>query len=158
MPKTAGGGAVDLNQQSLSSLRGVGPAVAEKLAARGLITLQDLWLHLPRQYEDRTALTSIRQLQPGATAQVEGRVEAVERGFRYRPMLKVAIGDDSQATVVLRFFHFRSQQVNQFRVGARVRAYGTPRAGQNGLEIVHPSYRVLDDDGEHALDDRLDPV
>ena len=158
MPKTAGGGAVDLNQQSLSNLRGVGPAVAAKLAARGLLTLQDLWLHLPREYEDRTALTPIRQLQPGATAQVEGRVEAVERGFRYRPMLKVAIGDDSQATVVLRFFHFRSQQVNQFRVGARVRAYGTPRAGQNGLEIVHPSYRVLDDDGEHALDDRLDPV
>ncbi len=158
MPKTAGGDAVDLNQQPLSGLRGVGPAVAEKLAARGLLTLQDLWLHLPRQYEDRTALTPIRQLQPGATAQVEGRVEAVERGFRYRPMLKVAIGDDSQATIVLRFFHFRSQQVNQFRVGTRVRAYGTPRAGQNGLEIVHPSYRVLDDEGEHALDDRLDPV
>ncbi len=158
MPSKPGGAAVALNQQPLSSLRGVGPAVAEKLAARGLLTLQDLWLHLPRQYEDRTVLTPIRQLQPGAAAQVEGKVEAVERGFRYRPMLKVAIGDDSQATVVLRFFHFRSQQVNQFRVGARVRAYGTPRAGQHGLEMVHPSYRVLDDADEHALGDRLDPV
>ncbi len=158
MPKTAGGAAVDLNQQPLSSLRGVGPAVAEKLAARGLLTLQDLWLHLPRQYEDRTVLTPIRRLQPGVAAQVEGKVEAVERGFRYRPMLKVAVGDESQATIVLRFFHFRPQQVNQFRVGARVRAYGTPRAGQNGLEMVHPSYRVLDEDGEHALGERLDPV
>ena len=74
--------AVDLNQQALSSLRGVGPSVAEKLAARGLVTVQDLWLHLPRQYEDRTSLTPIRALQAGVAAQVEGRVEAVARGFR----------------------------------------------------------------------------
>ncbi len=142
----------------LTSLSGVGPAVAEKLAARGLLTLQDLWLHLPRQYEDRTRITPIRALQPGVVAQVEGTVEAVERGFRYRPMLRVAIGDDSQGTLVLRFFHFRSQQVNQFRVGARVRCYGTPRPGQHGLEIVHPSYRVLGDADAAELGDALDPV
>lgn len=158
MPKKPGGHAVDLNQQPLTTLKGVGASVAEKLAARGLLTLQDLWLHLPRQYEDRTAVAPIRSLQGGTAVQVEGRVEAVERGFRYRPMLKVAIGDDSQATLVLRFFHFRSQQVNQFRVGARVRAYGTPRAGQHGLEIVHPSYRVLEDDADQALGESLDPV
>ena len=161
MPTNSGGAAkrtVDLNQQSLSSLRGVGPSVAEKLAARGLLTVQDLWLHLPRQYEDRTALTPIRSLQAGVAAQVEGRVEAVERGFRYRPMLRVAVGDDSHATLVLRFFHFRAAQVAQFAPGARVRCYGTPRPGQHGLEIVHPSYRMLDDDAEAELGSALDPV
>ncbi|MFT3761217.1 MAG: ATP-dependent DNA helicase RecG [Pseudoxanthomonas sp.] len=144
--------------QPIGRLSGAGPRVLEKLAARGLTTLQDLWLHLPLRYEDRTTLTAIRDLQPGVAAQVEGRVEAVERGFRYRPLLRVAIGDESQATLVLRFFHFRSQQVNQFRVGARVRCYGTPRPGQHGLEIVHPSYRVLGEDDEAALGAQLDPV
>ena len=161
MPTNSGGAAkrtVDLNQQSLSSLRGVGPSVAEKLAARGLLTVQDLWLHLPRQYEDRTSLTPIRALQAGVAAQVEGRVEAVERGFRYRPMLRVAIGDDSHATLVLRFFHFRAAQVAQFAPGARVRCYGTPRPGQHGLEIVHPSYRMLDEDAEAELGSALDPI
>src|SRR5690606_28953098 len=90
----------------LTTLAGVGPAVAEKLAARGLLSLQDLWLHLPRQYEDRTRITPIAMLQPGAAAQVEGVVEAVERGFRYRPMLRVALDDGSRGTLVLRFFHF----------------------------------------------------
>src|SRR5688572_2426943 len=141
----------------LATLPGVGPRVAEKLAARGLLTLQDLWLQLPRQYEDRTAITPIRALQPGVAAQVEGVVEAVERGFRYRPVLRVAIGDESRATLVLRFFHFRAAQAAQFAPGTRVRCYGTPRPGQNGLEIVHPSYRVLGDD-EAALGDALDPV
>ena len=149
---------VDPLRQPIAGLRGVGPNVAGKLAARGLLTLQDLWLHLPRQYEDRTRITPIRHLQPGLVAQVEGRVEAVESGFRHRATLRVAIGDDSRGTLVLRFFHFRSQQVNQFRLGARVRAYGTPRPGQHGLEIVHPSYRVLQDGEGGELGDALDPV
>ena len=114
----------------VKALRGVGASVAEKLHARGLVTVQDLWLHLPLRYEDRTRLTPIRQLQPGVPAQVDGTVEAVERGFRYRPLLRVAIGDDSHATVVLRFFHFRAAQVAQFRPGLRLRCFGTPRPGQ----------------------------
>jgi ATP-dependent DNA helicase RecG len=158
MPSTSGGASVALNLRTLDSLRGVGPGVAEKLAARGLTTVQDLWLQLPRQYEDRTQLTPIRALKAGVAAQVEGRVEAVERGMRYRPMLRVAIGDDSQATLVLRFFHFRAVQAAQFAPGTRVRCYGTPRAGQHGLEIVHPSYRVLGDDDLASLGERLDPV
>ncbi|GAB3381301.1 ATP-dependent DNA helicase RecG [Lysobacter fragariae] len=162
MPTNSGAAAnrpaVDLNQQPLTRLQGVGPSMAEKLAARGLFTVQDLWLHLPRQYEDRTRLTPIRALQAGVAAQVEGVVEAVDRGFRYRPMLRVAIGDESRATLVLRFFHFRAAQVAQFSPGTRVRCYGTPRPGQHGLEIVHPSYRVLDAAATDDLGDALDPV
>jgi len=142
----------------VSALRGVGASVAGKLAARGLATVQDLWLHLPLRYEDRTRLTPVRSLQIGVPAQIEGVVEAVERGFRYRPSLRVALGDGSRATVVLRFFHFRAAQAAQFRPGARLRCFGTPRPGQHGLEIVHPSYRLLGDDDDAALGDSLDPV
>ena len=146
------------NQPIAGQLAGVGPRVAEKLAARGLLTLQDLWLHLPLRYEDRTQLTPIRDLRPGVPAQVEGRVEAVDRSFRSRPMLRVAIGDASQATLVLRFFHFRAAQVAQFAPGTLIRCYGTPKSGQNSLEIVHPSYRVLGAAEAGALGEELDPV
>ncbi len=152
-PPALAGGATPV-----AALRGVGASVAGKLAARGLATVQDLWLHLPLRYEDRTRLTPLRELQPGVPAQVEGRIEAVERGFRYRPVLRVAIGDGSRATLVLRFFHFRAAQVAQFRPGARLRCFGTPRPGLHGLEIVHPSYRVLGEDETPALGESLDPV
>jgi ATP-dependent DNA helicase RecG len=142
----------------IAGLTGAGPKVAEKLAARGLLTLQDLWLQLPLRYEDRTSLTQIAQLQPGVAAQVEGTIEAIERGFRYRPVLRVAIGDDSRGTLVLRFFHFRAAQVGQFAPGTRIRVYGTPRPGQQGLEIVHPSYKLIGVDGEAPLGDTLEPV
>ncbi|MCI2262763.1 ATP-dependent DNA helicase RecG [Xanthomonas indica] len=142
----------------LTTLPGVGPKLAEKFAARGLSTLQDLWLHLPLRYEDRTRLTTVAALQPSVPAQIEGRVQAVDRGFRYRPMLRVAVADDSRGTVVLRFFQFRAAQAAQFAVGARLRAFGTPKPGQHGLEFVHPSYQILGEDDDAALGDRLDPV
>ena len=145
-------------EASLAMLAGVGPAVAAKLQARGLATLQDLWLHLPLRYEDRTRLTRIEDLRNGVPAQVEGRVVAVERGMRYRPMLKVAVEDEGRGTLVLRFFHFRQQQVGQFAVGNRLRCFGTPKPGQLGLEIVHPSYQVLGRNDDPELGDRLDPV
>src|SRR6478735_4981451 len=158
MPRVmqAGSALAAVGETPLLRLAGVGPRVAEKLAARGLSTLQDLWLQLPRQYEDRTRITSIRDLQPSVAAQVEGIVEAVEKGFRYRPMLRVAISDESHATLVLRFFHFRAAQVAQFQPGTRLRCYGTPRLGPQGLEIVHPSYRVVEPD--EVLGSALDPV
>jgi len=145
-------------EASLAMLAGVGPAVAAKLAARGLVSLQDLWLQLPLRYEDRTTLTRIQDLRNGVPAQVEGQVVGVERGMRRRPMLKVAIEDEGQGTLVLRFFHFRQQQVAQFAVGTRLRCFGTPKPGQLGLEIVHPSYQVLRRHEDPALGQSLDPV
>src|SRR5690606_41190239 len=118
------GAVADLSRAPLTGLPGVGPRVAEKLGTRGLLTLQDLWLQLPRLYEDRTRITPIRELRPGTTAQVEGRVEAVERGFRYRPCLRVSLSDEYRGTLVLRFFHFRAAQAAQFAPGAPVRSYG----------------------------------
>ena len=34
-------------------VRGVGPRVAEMLAAKGILTAEDLLYHLPFRYEDR---------------------------------------------------------------------------------------------------------
>ncbi|PZO62265.1 MAG: ATP-dependent DNA helicase RecG [Pseudoxanthomonas suwonensis] len=142
----------------IATLPGVAKATAERFAARGLRTLQDLWFLLPRDYEDRTRIAVIRDLQPGVAAQVEGRVEAVDTGFRYRPMLRVAVTDASGGTLLLRFFNFRKPQVAQFQPGTRIRAYGTPRPGAHGLEIVHPKYSVLDAATAPALSEHLQPV
>jgi ATP-dependent DNA helicase RecG len=142
----------------VSSLPGVGPALAETLAKLGLERVQDLWFHLPLRYEDRTRVTPIRELRIGESAQVAGVVEAVERGFRYRPQLRVAIGDDSRATLILRFFHFNRSQADQLAPGVRLLVYGEVRGGAHGLEMVHPQYTRLAADGSVAIDDRLTPV
>ncbi|MDC8014752.1 ATP-dependent DNA helicase RecG [Tahibacter soli] len=150
--------AADSASAPVSSLPGVGPALRDSLVKLGLATLQDLWFHLPLRYEDRTRVTSIADLRVGEPAQVEGTVEAVERGFRFKPQLRVALADASQRTLVLRFFHFSRAQVDQLKIGTRLRCYGEVRHGAQGLEIVHPQYQRLAGDEPGDVEDALTPV
>ena len=142
----------------VSSLVGVGPALAITLAKIGLERVQDLWFHLPLRYEDKTRVTAIADLHVGERAQVEGVVEAVERGFRFRPQLKAVIGDSSGQSLVLRFFHFNRAQAEQLKVGARVLCYGEVRHAAQGLEMVHPTYQRLSRNELAIVDDLLSPV
>ena len=142
----------------VSSLVGVGPALAITLAKIGLERVQDLWFHLPLRYEDKTRVTAIADLRVGERAQVEGVVEAVERGFRFRPQLKAVIGDSSGQSLVLRFFHFNRAQAEQLKVGARVLCYGEVRHAAQGLEMVHPTYQRLSRNELAIVDDLLSPV
>ena len=146
----------DAASRPLASLRGVGPAIAEALSRLSLHTLSDLWFHLPLRYEDRTRITPIRDLRHGDSAQVEAVVDAVERGFRFRPMLRVTVSDDSRATLTLRFFHFSKAQAEGFVPGLRLRIYGEAREAPGGFEIVHPRYQRVQPDT--PLDTALTPV
>ncbi|MFB9067087.1 ATP-dependent DNA helicase RecG [Pseudofulvimonas gallinarii] len=139
-------------------LPGVGPRGAELLARLGIERVADLWFHLPLRYEDRTRIEPIAALDAGVKAQVLGRVLAVERGFRFRPFLRVALGDDSGATLLLRFIHFNQAQARGFEVGQRLLCFGEPRRGQLGFEMVHPSYRRLDDGAAVPVDECLRAV
>jgi len=142
----------------VASVPGVGPALQATLAKLGIERLQDLWFHLPLRYEDKTRITAIADLRPGDQAQIEGRVDAVERGFRFRPQLRVAISDGSNQTLVLRFFHFRGSQADQLKPGTRLRCYGEVRHGAQGFEIVHPQYERLLDDAISVVEERLTPI
>ncbi|MFC5524571.1 ATP-dependent DNA helicase RecG [Rhodanobacter ginsengisoli] len=142
----------------VAALPGVGPALVASLARLGLERVQDLWFHLPLRYEDKTRVTAIADLRTGERAQVEGVVEAVERGFRYRPQLKVAIGDASLQTLLLRFFHFNRAQADQLLPGTRLLCYGEVRHGAQGLEMVHPSYQRLSGAEAAAVDELLSPI
>lgn len=151
-------GSSDPGLAPITDLPGVGPALALALERLGLTRIQHLWFHLPLRYEDRTRVTPIGDLRPGTSALIEGRVEAVERGFRYRPQLRVAIGDGSRATLILRFFHFRGAQMAQLAPGTRLRCYGEVRLGGNGLEIVHPQYQRLAEDEISGVEASLTPI
>lgn len=140
------------------ALSGVGPQLQARLARAGIHELADLWFLLPRGYEDRTRITPLDQLQAGETAQVEGRVDAVERSFRFRPQLRVALSDDGPSSLVLRFFHFNAAQIQQFSVGSWLRCHGEVRWASQGLEMVHPGYRRIREDERGQTRATLDPI
>ncbi|PKH23899.1 ATP-dependent DNA helicase RecG [Enterobacterales bacterium CwR94] len=141
----------------LSTLSGVGASQAGKLAKLGLHTLQDLLLHLPLRYEDRTKLYAINDLLPGIWATVEGEVLNSEITFGRRRMLVCQISDGT-GSLTLRFFNFNAGMKNSLAPGRRVTAYGEIRRGQRGGEIIHPEYRVQGENSTTELQETLTPV
>ncbi len=141
----------------LTTLTGVGASQAEKLAKLGLHTLQDLLLHLPVRYEDRTRLYRINDLLPGLWATVEGEVLSTEVSFGRRRMMVCQISDGS-GIVTLRFFNFNAGMKNALAKGSHVVAYGEIKRGQRGAEIIHPEYRITGQQQVTELQETLTPV
>jgi ATP-dependent DNA helicase RecG len=147
----------ELDSRPLSTLRGVGPALAATLERIGLVTVQDLLFHLPLRYEDRTRIVPIGALRNGDRAVIEGEVQLAEVVFRRRRALLCRIADGS-GFLTLRFFYFSAAQQQGLSRGARVRCYGEARLGPGGLEIVHPEYRLVARETTTATPEELTPV
>ena len=74
-------------------VRGVGPRVAEMLAAKGIQTAEDLLYHLPFRYEDRQNPRSLDELTPGETASVIAEVRgAALLRTRRMPIFELTVG------------------------------------------------------------------
>ena len=140
----------ELSTVSVTELKGVGAALAEKLAKVGLETLQDILFHLPLRYQDRTRIVPIGALRPGQDAVVEGTVSGADVVMGKRRSLLVRLNDGS-GTLSLRFYHFSNAQKEGLKRGTQVRCYGEVRPGSSGLEIYHPEYRALDGDEPAAV-------
>lgn len=146
-----------LDAVPLNSLSGVGASQAGKLAKLGLVTVQDLLLHLPLRYEDRTQLYAINDLLPNIYATVEGEVLQSDISFGRKRMLTCQISDGS-GILTLRFFNFNAGMKNSLSPGKRVTAYGEVKRGQRGAEIIHPEYRIQGDYNGVELQETLTPV
>ena len=141
--------------EPVTTLRGVGAKMASRLAEIGIRSLEDLLFHFPLRYQDRTQVTPIAGLRDQVDAVIKGTVRgaAVTMGRRRTLLVKV---EDSTGLLTVRFFHFRQAQVTQFKTGARVQLFGTPRRLGSGTEVIHPEYRL----GETAdlVEPALTPV
>ncbi len=146
-----------LDAVPLNTLTGVGAAQSSKLAKIGLHTVQDLLLHFPLRYEDRTHLYRIDDLLPGVYATVEGEVMNCNVTFGGRRMMTCQISDGS-AVLTLRFFNFSAAMKNSLAPGRRVLAYGEAKRGKYGAEMIHPEYRVQGDLSTPELQETLTPV
>jgi ATP-dependent DNA helicase RecG len=141
----------------VTALKGVGAALAEKLAKVGLETLQDVLFHLPLRYQDRTRIVPIGALRPGQDAVVEGIVAGADVVMGRRRSLLVRLQDGS-GTLSLRFYHFSQAQKEGLKRGTQVRCYGEVRPGSSGLEIYHPEYRALSGNEPVAVEQTLTPI
>ena len=147
-----------LSQVPLSTLKGVGPSLAEKLEKIGLLSVQDMLFHLPLRYEDKTRVTTVRDLLVGTSTNIIGEITDNQITHGKRRMLVVTLHDGT-GSIQLCFFSFSASQKNSLAIGKTIRCYGEVKRGPRGYQIVHPEYKSLDDDiALTPVEETLTPV
>ncbi|WP_137165468.1 ATP-dependent DNA helicase RecG [Salinimonas lutimaris] len=140
----------------VTALKGVGAKVAEKLAKIGLNTIQDILFHLPSRYEDRTRIYAIDACRPFSHVSIQGEVKSADIQYGKKRMLVVKVSDGT-GTITLRFFHFGAVQRTMLTPGNQVQCFGEIRTGKFGLEMMHPEFKLIDEDTEET-EPTLTPV
>ncbi len=143
---------------SLTYVKGIGPARAAMLEAKGLVTVGDLLAYVPFRYEDRSNLKTISQLAPGEMATVIAEVRAAKlSGFKRRNLglFEARFSDSSRAILAGKWFH-GGYLANVLAEGMKLALFGKVEfdsyAGE--LTMLHPEFEILtgdDDDGEASL-------
>jgi ATP-dependent DNA helicase RecG len=141
----------------VTTLKGVGAKVAEKLKKLGLVTLQDVIFHLPARYEDRTRIYPMVDLHAYLHVSIQGEIMSADIQYGKRRMLLVKVSDGS-GSVTLRFFHFSAGQTKSLAIGNIIRAFGEVRTGKANFEMMHPEYKIVDDPENTSLEESLTPV
>jgi ATP-dependent DNA helicase RecG len=141
----------------LQFVKGIGPARAEMLAAKGLQTVADLLYYAPFRYEDRTNVKLIAQLAPGEKAAVMGRVSSAKlSGFRRRALglFEVTFKDETAGTLLARWFH-GERYADSLLPDTRVALFGKVELDKSSGQrlMVQPEVEILS--GGEDTDERL---
>ncbi|HEY7096597.1 MAG TPA: ATP-dependent DNA helicase RecG [Terriglobales bacterium] len=135
-------------------VKGIGPKLAEILAAKGLETVDQLVHYLPFRYEDRLNPRGIAELRPGEMATVIAEVRNSGL-FRTRkgPLFQMTAG---QGRARLKCIWFNAPYLrDKFKAGQLLALYGKVEGDEygGGLQIVQPEFEVLDEGGEGTSTD-----
>ena len=142
--------------QPITHLKGIGQRLAEKFEKLNIYTLQDLLLHLPSRYQDRTRVTAIVDLVDGQFTGVRAEVVDTQISYGAKRTFNVMIKDGEQ-TMTLKFFHFAAAQHAKLVPGAQIQCFGEARHTAYGITMVHPEYHCVTDE-ESRIEKALTPI
>jgi len=138
-------------------VKGVGPARAAMLEAKGLKVVEDLLTYAPFRYEDRSNVKSLRDLAPGEMATVLAEVRSTKvSGFRRRNLglFEATFTDASRGVLAGKWFH-GAYLADVLVPGQKVALYGKVEFDtySGHLAMMHPEYEILadDEDGDASL-------
>jgi len=143
----------------LESVKGIGPKLAERLAKRGLATVEDVLYFLPVRYEDRRNIRKIKELTPGSSMTTTGEVAAQgEARYGRRKVYEMAVTDGTGILKVKWFNYKLSYMKGRYKPGARLLIFGAVTSFGHQKEMIHPDIEVLDPGQDQLLEQGIVPV
>ena len=135
---------------SVQYVKGIGPRLAEILAAKDIRTVDDLLHYLPFRYEDRLNPRSVAELRAGemATVIAEVRNSGLFR-TRRMPIFQLTVG---QGRSKLKCLWFNATYLQgRFQPGQMLALYGKVEEDRDGgLQIMQPQFEILGDINEEG--------
>ena len=148
-------------EDSILTLPGIGPKKAALFSRLGLHSLGDLLRFYPRDYEDRTKLVPIAELEPGqpacflASVISNPQTHAIPKPGRQRlEVTKVVVADDTQR-LHLTFFN-QGYLTEKLRRGDTYCFYGALNGDFLGYAMTNPVFEPVESAG--LLTRRILPV
>ncbi|MFH1837605.1 MAG: ATP-dependent DNA helicase RecG [Candidatus Omnitrophota bacterium] len=151
----------NLNDLSVRYIKGVGPKKALILEKIGVKTALDLLYYLPRRYEDRSVIIGVKDVRPGETQAIIGKV-LKKNIFRARTgtcIFEITVGDDKSETRIHAVWYNLPFMEKMFSKGQEILLYGkVEKIGR--LQISHPTFELLDENKKEASLDigRIVPI
>src|SRR5688572_14085635 len=147
-------------------VKGVGPRRGSLLTSRGVRTVGDLLLRVPRAYQDRSTFQTLASLQPGQDAAVRAKVyrsRSIQTRTRGR-ILEVVLTDGSSFAYA-KWFHGGSTSLSRgLSAGREMILFGRVDRDsyESKLVFFNPEFELLDEDapqGSPSLDvGRIVPI
>jgi ATP-dependent DNA helicase RecG len=141
-PAAAPAAAEDPLAAPTHTLPGIGPAFAERLAERELVTVEDLLWCLPRRYDDvrgARPLAEVCRLDEGQRATFTASVATSRMVFvRGRRWAEVRLTGTGGASAVVRWFNVYAGIDKRMPPGAQVVLSGIVRRRGGRLELANP--------------------
>src|SRR5215468_8559317 len=130
----------------------VPPRLVEGLNRKGLQRVGDLLFLLPRAYEDRRRLSTLREPRPGERGVAVGTVR-MARDLMIRPGKRgfQAVLADDTGSIALTWFQSGPWMKSRVPVGKRLIVSGELRATTGGREMVHPEIEPADEGNGPSL-------
>ncbi len=127
----------------ITSVPGIGPAFAKKLARLQVFTVFDLIYHLPFRYEDRSRIYRAASVQPGETVTLVGTLDKVTNTFTRRGKnLQTANFTDASGSLPVIWFN-QSFLSRTLTPGSRVALYGKIDFFSRRPALISPEYELM---------------
>ena len=130
---------------SIEKIPGIGPVFQKKLKKLGIKTVEDLFFHLPRRYEDFRNIIPINKARLNENCTVFGKVLEIKNNKTWRKKITITFALVKDETGIIEaVWFYQPYLTNILKKGDFVFLSGKVTFGKNNIYFNNPAFEKVD--------------